>query len=383
MNIHFFILTVLLSLLLSCEQSSIRKPQYQQFDNESCNSNIENRTADIEELRAIDSDNASSYNISGTCKRDNSEVRVYIEGHPLDISPVCNRGSWETSVDVTGIINKKERVQIAVSQAGSSGLHCQNTTNYFICPDGYIGVPELEHVSYKAFCVMKYEAKSSKALPSPHQRSIIKAEARAEGVPITRVNETDAIKYCEQNGPGYNLIKNEEWQTIARHIELTEVNWSKGNIKIENGNHLNVGNISGVKTSSNDNDINDKKWHKNKRTHKLLNGEYIWDFAGNLGEIVQNSISNLPTTYTGYIYSLPTQMKELFGPDRDYTILDDRERINGFGGLGFMQGNRFEGGLIRGGSNSRTAGIFSVDTSFSRDRLNFRGNVGFRCVYHP
>ena len=383
MNTYFIILTILLSFLLSCEQPATRTTQYRQFDRETCSSNNENNTADIDEPEIIDISNASEYNMSGTCKRDNAEVKIYIEGHPLDILPICNKGNWETSADITGIINKKERIQVAVSQAGSSGLNCQNITNYFVCPDGYIGVPELDNVIYKAFCVMKYEAKSEKALPSPHQRSIIKAESRAEGVPITRVTETDAIKYCEQNGPGYSLIHNTEWQAIARHIESTEVNWLRGKTNIENGNLLNIGNISGIKITSDNNNINDKKWYKNKRTHKLLNGEYIWDLAGNLAEIVKYDISSLPETYTGYIYKLPAKLKELFGPDRDYTILDDRERINSFGGLGYMQGSRFEGGLIRGGNNGRTAGIFSVDTTLSKDRLNFSGNIGFRCVYHP
>ena len=383
MNIYIILLSFLLSVLLSCEQSSTRRTQYQQFDRESCNSNRERTTVNIDEPTAIDNSNASDYTISGTCERENAEVKVHIEGHPLDVSPICNRGEWEVSVDITGIVNKKERVQIAASQAGSSGLQCENTTNYFVCPDGYIGVSEMDNVTFRAFCVMKYEAKSNKRLPSPHQRSIIKAEARAEGVLINRITETDAIKYCEHNGPGYTLINNKEWQAIARHIELTAVNWSKGHTKIENGNFINIGNVSGIKTKSSESDINDKKWHKNKRTHKLLNGEYIWDFSGNLSEVVQHDIRSLPATYTGYIYKLPVQMKEIFGPDRDYTILDDRERINHFAGLGYMQGNRFEGALIRGGNNNRTAGVFSVDTTFTGDRLNYRGNVGFRCVYHP
>ena len=384
MKINLFFLTVFLFLSLSCTQQSSLNRTYQQFDRETCNANIDRRTADINELNEISSDNAHNYTVSGTCTRDNSEVKVYIEGHPLDKKPICNRGQWEVSVDITGIINKKERVQVAASQAGSSGLLCKNTTNHFICPTGYIGIPQLDQFTYNNFCVMKYEAKSRKSVSSsPYNRPIIKAEAIAGGNLIKRVSEEEAFKYCKENGAGYSLINNKEWQTIARHIEQTKVNWSNGSIQIGNGNRLNIGNTSGQESTSNENDINDQKWHLNKRAHKLPNNEYIWDFSGNLEEIVLSNISSLPVEYSGYIYNIPTQLKELFGPDRDYTILDDRERIRGFGGLGFMTANRFEGSLLRGGSNSRTAGIFSGDTTITKDRVKARPNIGFRCVYHP
>ncbi|MYE07488.1 MAG: formylglycine-generating enzyme family protein [Oligoflexia bacterium] len=373
----------LLTFSLSCAQNSNRTNR-KQFDPEVCNSQIEQRTADINDLGLIDSDNASEYSISGTCERDGSEVKIYIEGYPLDQPPTCNRGQWKISVDITGIVNKKERIQVAVSQTGNSGLLCKNTTNHFICPQGYIGVPEFSNFTGSAFCVMKYEAKvpSGTSLGSPYNRPTLKAEAIARGVLIKGISEENAINYCKENGIGYKLITNDEWNTIARHIESVDVNWSKKTTRIQTGNQLNIGSISGIKTSSNDDDINDERWSLNKRTHKLPNNEYIWDFSGNLGELVQHNISSLPTTYTGYIYNLPTSLKNLFGPREDYTILDDRERINRFAGLGYMQGSRFSGAILRGGSNNRTAGIFSVDTTFEKDRT-LRPNIGFRCTYNP
>lgn len=387
MKLKSLVLTIFLSLsLLTCTESPLSTGRYKQFDSETCNSNIERRTANINELENIDRSNAHNYKITGTCERDKSEVRVYVEGHPLDKQPICSRGEWEIAADVTGIVNKKKRVQVAVSQAGSSGLLCKNVTNYFICPNGYVGVPQLDNFTNENFCVMKYEAKvkSEKDLPTLSRRQIIKAEALARGALIQRVNTEDAIKYCKENGAGYDLINNDEWQTIARNIEQEPVNWSNEDLKIGNENRLNIGNVSGGATGdSNDNDINDKRWDYHKRTHKLTNTEYIWDFSGNLAEVVQHDISNLSTTYTGYIYKIPNALKELFGPDKDYTILDDRERLRGFAGLGYMQGNRFEGGIIRGGNNSRTAGIFSVDTTINTSRQDFRPSIGFRCVYHP
>ena len=118
MKITLFILTVSSFFLLSCAENASSRNTYQQFDPETCNSQIERKTADIDELNSIDSSNASDYPISGTCERDNSEVKIYIEGYPLDQPPICNRGKWRVSVDITGIVNQKERIQMAVSQSG-------------------------------------------------------------------------------------------------------------------------------------------------------------------------------------------------------------------------------------------------------------------------
>lgn len=384
-----------LFFLLSCsDSSSSRGEKYVQFDHQTCNTSQAEQTANIDDLEPIDSSNASDYTISGTCKRDKSEVRVYITGHPLDRYPICSRRKWRISADITGIVNKKERIQIAVSQVGDRGLLCKSITNYFVCPDGYIGVPKLSGFTSTSFCAMKYEAKiqSGKTLPRLYTNEIIKAEALANGQLIQRVTEANAIKFCQENGQGYDLINNKEWQTIARYIEQEPVNWSKGDLSIGADNRLNIGNIAGIKEQSSDSDINDKKWSPNKRTHKLTNTEYIWDFAGNIAEIVRHDITGLhdnrPSSgnpYTGYVYQigdkLLNSLKDLFGPDRDYTIIE-RDRTRSFGGLGYIQANRFDGGLLRGGfNNKRTAGIFSADTSFRTDRV--RPKTGFRCVYHP
>ncbi len=393
MKITLLFLIGFLFLLLSCSDSSrSRGEKYVQFDHTTCNANTSTeKTADIDELDPMDSSNVGDYTISGTCKRDKSEVRVYVTGHPLDQYPICSRKKWEISADITGIVNKKERIQIAVSQAGDRGLLCKSITNYFVCPDGYIGVPELSGFTSTSFCAMKYEAKvqSGKNLPKLYTNEMIKAEALANGKLIQRVTEANAIKFCQENGQGYDLINNKEWQTIARYIEQEPVNWSKGDLSIGSDNRLNIGNIAGIKETSSDGDINDKKWSPNKRTHKLTNTEYIWDFAGNIAEIVKHEITSLEQYQkhrgTGYVYQIGTRLhaslRDLFGPDRDYTIIE-RDRTRSFGGLGYIQVSRFDGGLLRGGfNNKRTAGIFSADTSFRTDRV--RPKTGFRCVYHP
>ena len=378
-------------LSLSCDEDSTQTttgPAYRQFDVTSC-SNTDNQMASFNsDLESINNYNASDYELTGTCKRDGADVKVYIEGHPLDTPPVCNKGAWRISANISGIVNQRKQVQLAVSQTGSGGLKCKRVDNHFICPDGYIAVSKRDGYTSENFCVMKYEAKvqSESDLGSRHQNKVVKAESRADGVPITRINKQLAIKYCEENGAGYTLINNNEWQTIARNIEEVDVNWSKGNRDIKTDNLLKIGNISGIKSNSNEKSIDDNRWNRNDRYHKLLNGEYIWDFSGNLIEIVQHEIDNLPEEYRGYIYKIPQALKDHFGPERDYSAFNERDRVRGFGGLGFARAESFQGSILRGGTlgnRSFGTGVFAVDTTMNPNRLSFRPTVGFRCVYHP
>lgn len=415
---HFLVTKLLFFLsftwvlwFLSCAEhsSSVRGANYSATERESCNtSHQDSETVALGELEHITSENVSHYKLFGSCGRNNSEVRVLIEGRVLDNFPICNKGEWEISIDISGIVNQKSQVQIGVSESSSGGLLCKSVRNYFLCPENYIGVPRLSPYTHTAFCAMKYEAKYGKRRSSsfnnlnrrrehrqdrdrrgdtnryqdPYSDNM-RASSLEKGKPITRKNSTEANKYCLENGAGYKLMSNNEWQTIARFIEQEGINWSEGIEDIEDGNYLNIGNTLGVKTTSDEQDVDDKSWSLSKRTHKLLNGEYIWDFSGNLFEVVLHNIARLPTTYNGYIYTLPSQLKDLFGPDRDYSGYSDRERTRGYGRLGYAIADSFGGAILRGGNNNRTAGIFSVDTTQSQDRLSFRSNVGFRCVYHP
>ena len=390
MRIFPFLFLLLSFVFISCDGNipNAKRPT-RPFDPITCQSSTENQMASFsQDLSTIDSRNASDYTLSGTCKRDGADVKVYVEGHPLDKSPACNRGEWQVSANISGIVNKRKTVQLAVSQTSSGGLKCKKVDNHFICPDGYIAVSKRDNYTAEDFCVMKYEAKvkSQSDLGSAYRRKIVKAESRVDGVLISRVSEQEAIKYCEENGAGYTLINNDEWQTIGRNIEEVEANWSKGNKSIEIDNLLKVGNISGLKSSIPEQKIDDKIWNKHDRYHKLLNGEYIWDFSGNLTEIVQHKITSLSPEYRGYIYKIPQELKELFGPKRDYSIFNERDRSRGFGGLGFIQAESFSGTILRGGTGGRRAsgaGVFSADTSADPNRVHFRVSVGFRCVYYP
>lgn len=371
---------------LSCSPS-YDDPRYDRFDDEACRKWDDNNPVTLDDLEPANSRNASNYIISGKCDSNNSEIRIYIEGVPLDEFPRCRGGKWQTSSDLTGIIYQRRDYQVALSAGGRSGRLCRDIINNFYCPtEGYIGVAKLEGFTDRDFCVMKFEARSSERGGRGDSRQygrIIRAESTINGDPITRVTETEAIRYCRENGPGYDLITNNEWQTIARSIEVVDRNWSRNRAIIESGNRLNIGSTSGIRTRSDDREEEYDNWSYNKRFHTLSNGEKIWDFSGHLWEIVK--MGDIPLQagkYSGFVYEMPVSLKQLFGPQRDYSILQGSTQREGRNGLGRLYVDSFRGSLIRGGANQQNAGIFSADTTKDSNGVA-RQNVGFRCVYYP
>ncbi len=380
-----FLLCCMPMVLLSCVDPV--RPVSRNFDRVACNPNATGVT--IDELEEVTEENVGEYQLSGECDRDQSEVLVNIEGNPLVRYPICMQGKWEVSADISGLVNKKERFQIAVSQGSANrNMLCENVRNYFICPNNYIAISDLPYIDGHSFCVMKYEAKVKSGTPIPTrlgENILVKAEALANGDLITRVTEETAIQFCKQNGPGYDLIHNDEWQLIAHHIERTPDNWSHNTRDITSGNRLNIGYVGSGAVSKSNTDEEQSNWDLNKRVHQLANQEYIWDFAGNLWEIVRHDITDLPggETYTGFVNDMPSAYQNDFGPERDYSVFNSRERTNLFGGLGYMLANEWGGAIIRGGSNQwRINGIFSTNVMLSGDRLR-RIDIGFRCVYYP
>ena len=376
----FFFIAVVFYFWTSCAPSP-NAARYDAFDLETCNRGAEDESMSIDDLPPASSSNASSYQLSGACNNDQSEVRIFIESFPLDEYPLCQRGKWQTTVDLTGIIAQKEEFQVAISS--SRGKICKEVKNQFYCPQGYIGVAKMHGFTDKDFCVMKYEAKSSESRQSSFASAQNRlAESRAEGHVITRVTEIEARRYCTDNGPGYDLINNHQWQTIARRIETVDSNWSRNLAVIEAGNRLNIGNTAGIKQNSNDREEEDNiNWSYDKRWHQLSNGAYIWDFSGNLWEIVKWNSSLPNTTYRGYVHNMPQSLKQFFGPQRNYNVLDTSQRVWKIG-LGHISASSFKGALLRGGSDRQTAGIFSADTTKTKTGVA-RLNIGFRCIYTP
>ena len=64
---------------------------------------------------------------------------------------------------------------------------------------------------------------------------LVMAVSQAAGAPYTGVNRDDAVVKCTGMGSGYDLLTNDGWQSMARHIELVADNWSGGNVGSSEG----------------------------------------------------------------------------------------------------------------------------------------------------
>ncbi|MEI7973772.1 MAG: hypothetical protein WCH11_05340, partial [Bdellovibrio sp.] len=188
------------------------------------------------------------------------------------------------------------------------------------CPDnfsGFVRVPELvENELAYSLCVAQFEMKLSLAAtgttvldgrgeagPVPWS-SLHKAVSRPDGTPWTRISFPDARSACQALGTGARLMRNSEWDLIARDLASNPLNWTSGQLNtgnsdddidsqaiannwayvgskalVSNGTdpYLGTGDSSGALFGSGG---------EQKRTHIFSNGEVIWDFAGNVREIV-------------------------------------------------------------------------------------------------
>ena len=358
---------------------------------------------DSDSLSDIDSSNAQSFELEGTCTENGQDVVVSVGGVTPETSPVCDNGLWSltglTGLDVTGLNKTTGQISITADHSSSGGdaaaQALETVANNFICPENFVGVPSLTGYTTNSFCVMKYEAKNDGSN---------NAISQAADTPWGNINRANSITRCQAIGTGYDLITNDEWQSIARNIEDVSSNWATGTI--ENSGGLNIGHsdtnpASTLKADSDDNNACHETgqtcdatiWNSQRRTHTLSNGEVVWDMSGNADEWVKDDSAtdygsqafmseitdithSTSGSFSGGTTTTSRTAKGQFGPSRDYTGLNS----DPWGGLGygfFGTGNS----ITRGGEFlSFQSGIFRVsngNTSVTNPAL------GFRCTYHP
>lgn len=259
------------------------------------------------------------------------------------------------------------------------------TTVITACPTGYVGVPALIPYAPRFFCVSKYEMKKdadgNTALATP---------TGSLWVSITRDNARAA---CQGLGINYDLISNEQWQAIVRNIAGVASNWSSGIVAsgaLNNGHTDNTPNTQ-LNAVADDNDAcsgtgqtcSSTVWDAQRRTHKLSNGNVIWDLGGNLAEWVTNDNTTK--------YGSDSFVSQMTAGDRKqiaYGTLTNTicatPAVSPYCGMGkglFSGGDT--GSMSRGGTFSigTDAGIFTTNT---RDQpANIWADTGFRCVYVP
>ena len=364
-----------------------------------CDSNRSGQTT-INIAKTINSENAGEYSLSGRCDIKNKEVTISVDRNSIDIN--CYGGRWRVYLDLTSIAQSKDKLEIS-ARSGSDEA-CVSVDNLFQCPDKYTPIPRLDGFTDRDFCVMKYEAKreygnrnrsSFRGSSSRDEEDNYdeKAISNSGDDSWVEISHTQAREKCANNGLGYRLIRNEEWQTIARHIEDEDRNWSSGKSSSSSNNFLNYGILttgagssyrSSSSRSSSDRYRN-SDWYPEKRSHYLPNGEEIWDLSGGVWEYVEESASELGVQKEeNPIFDLSSKNRELFGSANHYSEPSYNTNIrNTTRGLGYAYLSKIEDRVIRGGGHSiEDLGIFSVDASISDDDSIFTP-TGFRCVYSP
>ena len=252
------------------------------------------------------------------------------------------------------------------------------------CADGYIPF-DFRSTSY---CIAKYEMKKSSDGKTPI--------SVADVVPWEKVPYSESVKLCESLGSNYSLITNAVWTALARDISRNGDNWSYGE---EFVGSLNQGHSFSttkwpVKASPDDNDACFKTgvkcslnlWAKERRTHKLKNGEIIWDLSGNVSEWVIDNVDytklkkEMSITFVN-VPNLKEYPYSVYGPEFNCDIVDASKPNCGMG-VYWFNGQQTKYATSRGGSyrtpNALT-GIFSAYHIFSPDsKLSVNG---FRCMY--
>lgn len=260
----------------------------------------------------------------------------------------------------------------------------------------WIPVPGDSDYGTSGFCVQKYLPTNVNSLPIS-QHSV---------TPWLSISQSLAKSTCAGLGPGYHLITNPEWMTIAANLANTGSNWSDGTVG--------EGTLSRGHSDANPNSVcpadedDSKAWvddsctgqlqgeqsFTQRRTQNLSNGEIIWDFAGNAQQFVDYlNIDDKPEPQGNQWYELdsitpsPTTPLSHIRPTKEIkTWWDDSWNSAQAIGKIFPFTDGLGGALARGGSkgDAASAGYFAFHLLFSSVQTPGASSAtSFRCAWKP
>ena len=214
-------------------------------------------------------------------------------------------------------------------------------------------------------------------------------------------NVTGAQLACERIGTGYHLMTKEEAQTINRYIADNPQNWVSGGVGsgCMYGGHVD-GN-PGASLAATTDDMNgwygtgenptqtvvcpfslSNRGKEQRRTMYLPSGDIIWDWSGNVYEVLDGTCAQ----GAGEGKWNDTSWHEWSATD-----LDDYERntlgpvsnaLTSSNGMGYYHGCLAEGNvLMRGGmyNHNANAGVFALMGNYGPDSMD-TNTFGFRCA---
>lgn len=263
-------------------------------------------------------------------------------------------------------------------------LHVRNASNLFPfdplpirvhvsqigrCPPFYIYVP-----GTPSFCVSSIEMRLAAGVTTN-----ISTEWTTDPATVAYSN---AVSNCSSIGTGYRLIKNSEWQTLARLIEAESSNWTLTSpTNIPHGNSRN-GTLNTMTLSWPPSDSSGAVSRKFKVPNSSWYSE-VWDLAGNLAEWVENdtglasdiafAAGATAEYYSGSSFPSGSATRLAFAPQNPGTAAN----AFNFGNL-YSYTNSW-GQIMRGGaSNDAGGGLFAASVGWDGTQA-----AGYRCVYAP
>lgn len=200
----------------------------------------------------------------------------------------------------------EDRSGYTLKKNSEDGLLDYATTNNGpapTCPNNFIVVPGSRNLGTSDFCVMKYEARQKGATGDDAKIPTVSDDVLTSK-PWASISRDNAITYSKnvENCKDCHLIKDKEWATIVENILKVNGNfYGVDKNKLFVGHSDNSPNYSlaiNYKTDPYDGTGNNADSNPaQKRTFTLTNGETIWDFAGNLYEMIEEVIPGNGTSY--------------------------------------------------------------------------------------
>jgi len=213
--------------------------------------------------------------------------------------------------------------------ADGIGDVCDDTLNG-VCPKNYVLVPGNPEFIATDFCLARFEMK---LLPTPDPKNANKpfdiARSGPDQTPWVQLNHSAAVGQCSELGEKYHLITLTDWQTVARNLEAVNGNWSggaqslgkfvRGHSDMMPGSALSVANeLDPCDQTGNPGCQNQPaKEFQQRRTLLLSNGNVVWDFAGNVSELVAPEDIDLDSAEM-FAENLVDMNKNAIGPAGDY-----------------------------------------------------------------
>ena len=270
----------------------------------------------------------------------------------------------------------------------------RTTTPLTSCPVNYVLVPGNAVLGTSDFCIAKYDAKNVGGLPA----------SVAADAPWSSVTRDQAKAACAALGENFALPDNAHWMTIARNIESVAWNWG-GDLSLHQyGPSRGITNnpssaTAGFPASTDDNEAcylsntpsggpvatcDLTHYDVARRVHQLSNGDYLWDFSGNVSEWISDDFTTNYGVNAWTLNLVPGVVKNLFGPAGIYPAGSVAPTGNIYMyNFGYTNTSRAAPAVVaRGGAwdYGRYAGIYT--TYFSPSTTAGTRN-GFRCMFQP